>query len=86
MPEVEVGKVTHYFDRIHVAVLRLKEPLQIGDEIRISGHSTELVQTVGSLQIDHKPVQQAGPGDDVALLVTGLVREHDKVYLVARAP
>ena len=63
MSDVPIGKVTHYFDRIQVAVLELNEALNVGDKIRVSGHATELEQTVESLQIDHRPVHQGLPGD-----------------------
>lgn len=85
MSEIEIGKVTHYFDHLHVAVLKLAEPIKVGDTVHVSGHSTELVQTVDSLQIDHKPVSEAGPGSDVAMHVDGVVHEHDSIYKVVEA-
>lgn len=85
MSEVEIGKVTHYFDRIHVAVLKLSEPIRVGDTVHVRGHSTDLVQKVESLQVDHKPVAEAGPGSDVALQTQGPVHEHDRVFKVIEA-
>lgn len=82
MSDVEIGKVTHYFDHISVAVLALTSPLKVGDTIRIHGHSTDFTQTVTSLQIEHKPVQSAKQGDDVALKVEHIVHPHDKVFKV----
>lgn len=80
MSEVEIGKVTHYFDHINVAVLALTSPLQVGDTIHIHGHSTDFTQTVTSLQIEHQPVQSAKQGDDVALKVEHKVHPHDKIF------
>ncbi|MHB1004532.1 MAG: hypothetical protein ACYC3S_02690 [Chloroflexota bacterium] len=85
MTEVAIGKVTHYYDHIHVAVLKLQEPIHIGETVHVAGHSTELMQKVESLEIDHHPVEQAGPGADVALLVTEPVHEHDKIFRVGEA-
>ncbi len=82
MSDVEIGKVTHYFDHINVAVLALTGPLKVGDTIHIHGHSTDLTQTVTSLQIEHKPVQSVKRGDDVALKVDQKVHPHDKVFKV----
>ncbi len=82
MPEVEIGKVTHYFDRIGVAVLSLTGSIQIGDTIRIYGRATNFVQQVTSLQIEHQPVSSAKPGDDVALKVEHKVHANDKVYRI----
>jgi len=33
--DIRVGKVTHYYDRIGVAVLELYEELKVGDMIHI---------------------------------------------------
>ena len=82
MPETEIGKVTHYFDHINVAVLALTGPLKVGETIHIHGHSTDFTQAVSSLQIEHKPIQSAKQGDDVALKVDHIVHPQDKVFKV----
>jgi len=82
MGEKEVGRVTHYFSRLNVAVLALTDTLSVGDRIHICGRSTDFEQTVDSMQIEHKPVLKVGPGDDVALRVIERVREGDIVYRV----
>ena len=80
MSEKQVARVTHYFTRLSVAVLALTDTLNVGDRIHIYGHSTDLEQTVDSMQIEHKPVLKVGPGDDVALKVIEPVRQGDIVY------
>lgn len=75
-----IAKITHYFNKINVAVLGLTSEIKVGDRIHILGHTTDFQQGVGSLQIDHTPVVQASPGDDVALKVAGRVRPGDVVY------
>ena len=40
--EVRIGKVTHYYNRISVAVFELKSSLDVGDRILILGKTTEL--------------------------------------------
>ncbi len=77
-----IGEVTHYFDHVGAAVLALNTQLQVGDTIHIKGHTTDLIQQVDSMQIDHADVQQAGPGEDAAILVSDRVREGDEVYRV----
>jgi translation elongation factor EF-1alpha len=77
-----VGKVTHYFGKIGVAVLELSGDLKVGDPIHILGHTTDFEQVVSSMQIEHKNVQAVGRGDDVALKVAGVVRQGDTVYRV----
>ena len=77
-----IGEVTHYFPHVGAAVFRLETSLQIGETIHILGHTTDFVETVESMQIDHATVEMAGAGDDVAVLVSSKVREGDKVYRV----
>ncbi len=82
MEEKPIGRVTHFFGRISVAVLDLTEPLKVGETIHIKGHTTDLTQKVESMQFEHKDIQEAKPGDQVAIKVNGRVHEHDVVYKV----
>ncbi|MCW3995812.1 MAG: translation elongation factor-like protein [Candidatus Bathyarchaeota archaeon] len=77
---VEVGKVTHFFPKINVAVIELMQPLSIGDRILIKGPITDFEQTVDSMQIDRKPIQQAVGGQSIGLKVAQTVKEKDAVY------
>jgi len=76
----EVGRITHYFPRIAVAVVKLSDKLSIGDRIRVKGATTNFDQTVDSMQIEHKNVVSAEPGQSIGLKVSGKVREGDIVY------
>jgi putative protease len=80
--EVEIGKVTHYFDHIHVAVLSLTSNLKLGDMIHIRGHTSDFSQRVGSMEVEHHSVVWVKPGDDVAIKVIEPVHPHDKVFKV----
>ncbi len=75
-----IGEVTHYFAHVPAAVLRLDAELKVDDTIHIVGHTTDLVQTIQSMQVEHESVESAGPGDDVAVQIKDRVREGDKVY------
>jgi len=77
---VEVGRITHYYSKIEVAVIALKGRLQVGDTIVIKGSTTELEQKIDSMQIEHRNVEVAEAGQSVGLKVQGKVREHDMVY------
>ncbi len=77
-----VGRITHYFTRISVAVVELSDNLKVGDEIIIKGATTNLRQKVESMQIMHKPVTEAKAGQSVGLKVVDRVREGDKVYKI----
>jgi putative protease len=80
---IEVGRVTHFFPRISVAVVELKAPLKVGDRIMIRGATTNLEQTVESMQIEHQSVQEAQPGQSIGLKVKDRVREKDIVYKIS---
>ncbi|MFH1180870.1 MAG: hypothetical protein V1705_00485 [bacterium] len=85
MPEKEgklIGKITHYFGNIGVAVIELSSALKIGEEIRIVGGETDFSQTVDSMEIDRKKIEKAKSGDSVGLKVSQKVREDYKVYKV----
>ena len=80
--EVEIGLVTHYFNKINVAVLSIKDELKVGDTIHVLGHTTDFTQKVTSMQIEHKNVDSVKPGDDFAIKMIEPAREHDAVYKV----
>ncbi len=80
--ETRIGKITHYYNHLSVAVLDLTGELKVGDRIHIHGHSTDFEQPVDSLEVEHQKVQSVGPKAEVALKVTGVVRKDDQVYKV----
>ncbi|HDD46318.1 MAG TPA: translation elongation factor-like protein [Candidatus Aenigmarchaeota archaeon] len=75
-----VGKVTHYFNKIGVAVVELTDEIKKGDKISIEGKRTNFVQTVDSMQIEHNPIESAKSGQAIGLKVDDVVREGDIVY------
>jgi len=77
---VEIGRITHFFSKISVAVIELTAPLNVGDTIVIKGPTTDLEQVVESMQIEHKNVQRAEAGQSIGLKVNDRVREKDIVY------
>jgi putative protease len=80
MDEIFIGEVTHYFNKIGVAVLNLSEEIQVGDKIHITGFTTDFYQEITSLQIEQQGIDEAHPGDDVALKVIERVRHGDQVF------
>jgi translation elongation factor EF-1alpha len=84
MPEQLVGTVTHYFKGPSVAIVRLAEgELAVGDRVRFHGHTTEFTTQIGSMQLNHQPVERAQVGDEVAIKVTDRTRPHDQVFKVS---
>jgi len=77
---VEIGRITHFFSKINVAVIELKAPLKVGDTIVVKGPTTDFQQVVESMQIENKNVQTGEAGQSIGLKVIQRVRETDVVY------
>lgn len=81
--EKPIGQVTHYFDKIGVAVVKLSSPLAVGETIRIvGGVETDFKQKVTSMEKDHKKRKRAKRGEEIGLKVREKVREGYKVFKV----
>jgi len=77
-----VGKITHYFGRINVGIIELSDTLRVGDTIHIKGPTTDLTQTIASMQLEHETVQEAIAGQAIGIKVDERVREGDEVFAV----
>ena len=82
MPEKEIGKVTHWYDKIGVAVIKLSGPLKAGDQIKIRRGEEEFDADISSMQIDHESVSSAKKGDDIAIKLPQKTKEGAVVFLV----
>ena len=80
--EKEIGKITHWFDKINVAVIKLDGELSKGDKIKIKRGDEEFEEVIESMQIDHKDVDSAKKRDDVAIKLTQKTKEGASVFLV----
>ena len=75
-----IGKVTHYFSKIGVAVIELSGALKVGDTIRIVGGETDFNQNIESMEVDRQKVNEARSGDSVGLKIDQKTRDGYKVY------
>ena len=80
--DILVGKVTHYFNHLGVAVVEMCADLSVGDNILILGRTTEFSQPVASMEIEHRKVSPVAAGMEVALKVDDIVHPGDQVYKV----
>jgi putative protease len=81
--EEKVGVVTGYYAKLGVAGIRLTDgSLQVGDQIRVRGHTTDFTQAVESMQVEHAPIQRAERGSEVAVKVRERVRLNDQVLRI----
>jgi len=78
----KVGRITHFYTKPSVAVLELSSVLNKGDKIVIRGSTTNIEQTVDSMEIEHEQIASAHAGQSIGMKVAGRVRENDIVYKV----
>jgi len=76
----EVGRVSHFFGRINVAIIEVTDIISVGDQILIKGPTTDIEQTIDSMEIEHTKVKQAEAGQSIGMKVNARVRENDIVY------
>ena len=75
-----VGEISHFFDKISVAVIEVKDTINEGDAVTIEGPQTNLKQKISSMQIEHDKIKSAKKGQSVGMKVAGPVRRKDLVY------
>ena len=80
--ESQIGRVTHFYKKIGVAIVELSDSLLVGDTIHITGHTTDLTQKVDSMQMEHQDIEKAEKGQVIGLKVTDEVRVKDLVFKV----
>ena len=79
----KIGKVTHYYSKIGVAIIELSDKLAVGDKIGFERGGEELFeQTVDSIQIEHDNKKTAKKGDDIGLKTSEEVKEGAEVYKI----
>lgn len=80
--KIRIGKISHFYSKISVAVVELEDTLNVGDTISIEGPATNITQAVDSMQIEHVNVETAKKGQSIGMRVSDKVRENDIVYKV----
>lgn len=79
---VPIGRITAYFDKIQVAVIKLDKPLRLGDIIQITAEDMLFQQPVDSMQINRKPVKIAKKGSEIGLKISREPELNGMVYKV----
>jgi len=83
MANFKVGKVTHYFDKIGVAIVELDANLAVGDKIKfVRGGEDVFEQAVASIQIEHEKKESAKKGDVIGLKTEKEIKEGAEVYKI----
>jgi translation elongation factor EF-1alpha len=81
--EEQIGRITHFFSKINVAVIEVTTgSLKVGETIHIKGHTSDFTQKVESLQQEHLSIPEAKKGMSAGLKVKEHAHEGDVVFLV----
>jgi len=81
-PYEKIGRITHFFPKAGVAIIELTAAVKNGDKIVIRGDTTNIEQTIESMEIEHCKILTADAGKSIGLKVAGRAREADVVYRV----
>ena len=84
MADQKIGSVSHYYDKIAVAVVKLKEgDLKKGDTVKLlDKDDQEFTQKVNSMQIEKANIEIAKSGDEFGLKVEKEVKPKTSVIKV----
>jgi len=75
-----IGKVTHFYAHIKVAIIKFNTNVKTGTELYLKGATTDFKEAAKSMQYDHKPVAVAKKGKLIGVKFKKRVREGDLVY------
>jgi len=75
-----IGKVTHFYGHISVAIVKFNQKISAGTGLYFKGATTDFKETAKSMQYNHAPVTVAQKGKQIGIKVKKRVREGDLVY------
>lgn len=76
-----VGKVTHFYDKLSVAVIKLDKALKVGDRVEFVHGENSFEQTIESMQLEHEQIESAKKGQEVAIKVDKVAKSGTLIYL-----
>ena len=76
-----VGKVTHWYDKISVAVVKLGKGLKVGDSIKVKHGDSEFGDEVSSIQLNHEAIKSGKKGDEVAIKLSQKASVGSEIHL-----
>ncbi|HEX6977490.1 MAG TPA: hypothetical protein VF185_04040 [Patescibacteria group bacterium] len=81
MTWIKVGKVSHYYDKIKVAIVDLDSTLAVGDKIKfVRGGEDLFEQKVDSIQIEHEQKKSAGKGECIGIKAKEEIKDGAEVF------
>lgn len=77
----QLGKITHFYSKLGVGIIKLDKELKAGDEIQIKGNTSDFKQKVEELQLNHKNIDKGEKGQEVGVKLSQKVRDGDVVFI-----
>jgi len=79
----KIGKVSHFYDKIGVAIVELDGNLATGDSVRfMKDGETLFEQVIDSIQVEHEKKDNASRGDVVGLKTNEVVKEGTEIFKI----
>jgi hypothetical protein len=82
MAEKKIGVVTHFFDKISVAAIKLDGALNVGDRVKFATKETPFEQDITEMQVEHAVIPAAKKGQEIGVKVSEKVKQGDEVFLL----
>lgn len=84
LADFKIGKVTHYYDKLGVAVLELDSDLGLGDKIKFTRGGEDLFeQEVTSMQVEHEKISSAKKGDVIGMKTEQPVKDGADIFKIS---
>jgi putative protease len=86
--KVRIGKVIKFYDKINVAeiIMQDNESIEVGDSLIFQGPTTGSYEfQISSMEKDHKQINKAVQGENIAIKTEEKVRKNDEVFVVRKA-
>lgn len=82
--KIIIGRVEKYWPKIQVALIKVfTQGIKLKDEIYITGNETGIKRVkIESMEINHNPVNEAKPGQDVGIKIPFKLHKNDDVFLI----
>lgn len=79
----KVGTISHYYDKIGVAIVELNGTLSVGEKVKfVRGGEDLFEEVVESIQVEHKKLDSASKGDVIGLKTHEAVKEGTEIFKV----
>ena len=75
-----IGEVTHWYDGISVAVIKLAGALKVGEKIKVKRGEEEFEEVIESMQLDHEAIKSGKKGQEIAVKLVGKTKEGAEIF------